>query len=300
MIAAGLNVVPWYLFAAWYAVRTRRRSRGVALRLFDGAVIFLVLSSLGAWLLAVVSIRGGGGLLLERSALHMFLDYFSEGWLVLGVLGLIHTLTATEESPATKWGTRVLVIGLPVIFLMTVPATLVPAELRAVAGIGGVMVAIGSLLHVLHLWPHARPWRFVLILLALKALGTAAYSLPVVGEWISSQGLRLLYLHILLLGVVTMGLLRASSEVWFRGKLRGLDAMAIAVLALLVSLVPLTRLWPVEWTGRWALILAAVVSILPVLAALRILAASLLPLAGPPTRLYRRKLSHRRHALAAG
>src|SRR5690606_25780622 len=58
MMASGLNGALWYLFAALYLARSWRLARDPALRLLGGAVVLLLVSSLGAVLLAVSGISG--------------------------------------------------------------------------------------------------------------------------------------------------------------------------------------------------------------------------------------------------
>jgi hypothetical protein len=60
----------------------------------------------------------------------------------------------------------------------------------------------------------------------------------------------------------------ATAELWGDGAVVGRSLFTIAVLLLIASLIPLTRLWPVAWSGRWALVMAAWISLGPVLVAL--------------------------------
>ena len=73
--------------------------------------------------------------------------------------------------------------------------------------------------------------------------------------------MRIFYLHVLLLGFVTLGLVVAAREAWGSAAVSGYRWLVFAVLALLLSLVPLTGFWPNAWRGRWALQAAALVSL---------------------------------------
>lgn len=54
---------------------------------------------------------------------------------------------------------------------------------------------------------------------------------------------------------------------------RGRRAFATSAAALLLSIVPLTPVWPAAWQGRWAFVAAALLALGPALVALRMLAA---------------------------
>ena len=162
-----------------------------------------------------------------------------------------------------------IVIGLPVIFLLAIPVSQVPGGLRVVAALGGLLVAAGVLLSVGALWP-AVPrgltgWRAPLALLTLKVLVGLGTILPVTARWGQQNSLRILYLHLLLLGFITLGLFVAAREAWGRQAVPGHRWLVLAILTLLLSLLPLTGLWPAAWRGLWALQLAAWVSLWPLL-----------------------------------
>jgi hypothetical protein len=78
---------------------------------------------------------------------------------------------------------------------------------------------------------------------------------------------RILYLHLMLLGFVTLGLVAAARAAWGEGATRGRRLLAAAVLVVLGSLLTLTPLWPAAWGGAWVAELVAWCALLPVLAA---------------------------------
>ena len=279
VFAATFNVLAWYAYAFLYYRATRGVSRSRPLRFWDAALIFMVLASFGAWGVAVVSRLGITDPFWSQAMTHLFLDLFSEGWFVLAALGLIYAVHPARSERAAHWGEQLIVIGLPVLFLLALPVNLVPAGLRAIAGVGGLLVAAGLLLTVAALWP-AVPgswtgWRAPLALLALKALLGLGMVLPVTARWAQQNGLRIFYLHVLLLGFVTLGLVVAAREVWGRAAVPGQRWLVVTVLLLLSSLVPMTGLWPAAWSGRWALQVAAWVSLGPVIVVTAMLIALL-------------------------
>jgi len=288
VFAATLNVLAWYVYAAFYYQATRGAPRVPALRFWDAALIFMLLASFGAWGLALVSRIGVEDPFWSLAMTHLFLDVFSEGWIVLALLGLIVAEHEATLEGAARWGEQLIVIGLPVIFLLAMPVNLVPGGLRIIAGIGGLLVGVGLLLIIVALWPTVKDgpqgWRLPLSFLTIKAVIGLAMILPVTARWAQQNNLRIFYLHTLLLGFLTLGLMVAAREIWGRAAVPGQRWLVGAVIVLLLSLLPLTGIWPALWSGRWALQVAALVSLGPVLAVtamlLRLLIGRARPAAG--------------------
>jgi hypothetical protein len=272
VMTAGFNVLAWYGFVGLYVRARRGAPPSLALRLFDLALFFLVFATLGAWGLPVLQATGVESHALKAALTHLFLDVFSEGWFGLGVLGL----AAAEQKPSDRraaWGIRLVAVGVPFTFALGMAPTLVPPTVELLARAGGLLLSAGLGLLVAGLWRRADGlWRFALAALALKALGLGAASLAGAG-WTAVPAFRILYLHLGLLGFVSVGLIAAARSAWGSGATRGRWAFAVAVVALLASLVPLTPLWPAAWSGGWVWSLAAVLALGPILAILRMLAA---------------------------
>jgi hypothetical protein len=269
VLAATLNVLAWYVYAFLYFKATKGITRLRALRFWDAALIFMILASFGAWGVAIVSRLGVEDPFWSLAMTHLFLDIFSEGWFVLAMLGLAYASHQPKSESAARWGEQLIVIGLPVLFLLAMPINLVPGGLRAIAGIGGLLVGVGLILTVVALWPAVtggfRGWRVPLALLALKAVIGLGMILPSTALWAQQNALRIFYLHTLLLGFITLGLVVAAREVWGRPAVVGQRWLVAAVLILIFLLLPLTGIWPAALSGRWALQAAVVVSLGPVL-----------------------------------
>jgi hypothetical protein len=269
-IAASLNILAWYVFGALYLRATWQLSRSAPLRLWDAALAFLFLSSLGAW---------GRGMLValkvtdpfwETAMVHLFLDLFSDGWFLLSLLGLVYVAAPSAWDTDSRRGTRLIILGLPVTFLLGVPVDLTPITARLIAGVGGGLVTAGLLVHLGKLWPvlwqqQNGAWRMPLVFLGVRALAGLTITVPAIAGWAERAGLRVSYLHWFLLGFVTLGLFAAAEEVWGYRVAPGRKAMTAAVLFLLVTLIPLTRIWPASWGGRWTVQLAAWGTVAPLL-----------------------------------
>ncbi len=266
-IAASLNILAWYVFVVQY-MRARRGLAAIpALRLWDAAVVFLVLASLGAWGRAVLVALKVEDPFLGRALVHLFLDLFSDGWFALAVLGLIYREGISMPTRLVR-ATWLMFVGLPATVLLGVPVDLVPPAWRAVAGVGGWLVGWGFLAHVAFLWPRVEArWRWPLGFLALKAAAELGVSVPVIARWAEREALRVPYLHLFLLGFVTLSLIRAAGETWGPVAERRWGLWVGSVLVLLASLLPLTGLWPAAWRGVWTAWVAAVAALGPVAAA---------------------------------
>ena len=264
-IAASLNILAWYVFVVRYVQVTWGQPRSWPMRLWDAGLLFLVLASLGAWGRAVLVAWRVDDPFWATALVHLFLDLFSDGWFVLELLGVAYVLLPGSPPRAARWATLLVVVGLPVTFLLGVPLSMTPPLWRWVAGAGGVLVGWGLLWHTALLWPHlGSGWRVALTFLGLKAVSELGTSFPRVAAWAESNGLRIPYLHWLLLGFVTLGLVEAAAQTWGAAAAPGKRWLALSVIVAQAALLPLTGLWPSALAGRWALVVAAWTATLPV------------------------------------
>ncbi len=276
-MVSGLEFLPWLTFALLY-LRARRGVRGgLPLRLWDLAVLFQLLAAGGAALRSALAMTGTGDPFWAAAGVHFFLDLFSDGWFVLALLGLLYAVYQVPVSPAATWGTRLLAIGIPVLFALKMPPALVPGWLWLLGALGGVAVTVGLSLHLAVLRPRLSwCWRLPLAFLGLVVAGTAGLLLPPVAAWAQASGLRVSFLHWQLLGFASLALVLLAHRTW--GTATAWRLMAPAVVLLTASLLPLTGLWPAEWAGRWSLVVAAWCALAPVLAALTIVVQSVIAL----------------------
>jgi hypothetical protein len=268
VMASALNVIGWYLFAGQYRRWTKGLPRDIALQIWDAAVVFMLLATLGVWGLPLLTAFKIDSILLSIGLTHLFLETFGNGWLLLGVLGLLYAARpAAAQDPRAQRSHTVMVWGLPALFLLGMPTHLLTWPLQLIGGLAGLLVALGLWGHLLVLWPGAGAWRWALIFWGLKAVTVTAVILPPVARWAEISGMRVPYLHWLLLGWITLGLLLAARDVGFTAVTRWFAYFVAAVIILQLSLLPLTGLWPAGWGGRWALQFAAVAAWGPVLVA---------------------------------
>lgn len=258
-IACGLAVLAWYAFAfVWWRERRGVPRTGATIA-WDLALVVLVISTLAVWPLSVLRPLGLDPSRWIPILLHAFLDPFSEGWLVLALLGLAHAeLSAPARSPALI----VLAVTAPLAFAFGVPRGLLPEGMLIVAHIASIFWAVALLAQLDALRRGARSWRWR-VPLALGALAAGAKIVagftPFI-HWSAAHGMRLLYLHVLLFGFVSLGVLGAARAALGARAVAALPMIQVAALAVIASLLPLSEAWPAAATGPWAAVLAALIA----------------------------------------
>ena len=258
-IVLAFAMLGWYAFIAQYIWESWGTPRPLPILLWDAALAFMVLASIGAWGVAVTA-RLDLAPFWSAATTQLFLITFTEGWFLLGALGVLFAaLPATQTAAHSRAYLSALVIGVPFLFLLNVPLSMVPAGARGLAAVGGLAAVIGLVGLGWVLWraaPSAVRWP--LGFLALKAGGMALLVLPSTARWLASSALYISMLHWLLLGFVTLALVWVAHQSWPHTSAAATHRWLVAAVVLLVlTLLPLTALWPGAWLGRWVLHTAA-------------------------------------------
>ena len=268
MIAASLNVLAWYAFVGVYLSHRVRLKGNLPLLCFDASLFLLVLSSLGAWGLAAAAFAPFASPDLMSLLVSFFLDLFSSGWFALALLGLLYgALPAASHGGAARIGLVLIVAGLLASAfgeLLAVPAP-VAAIGAAVAGVG--LLTSAAVLGAAAVRQRAGALTFLALLLAFLGAVELARASPVVDRLMQLWGLEVFLLHGYLLGFVTLGLVALALRTFAPKGQASLWWMAAGAVLVLVSLVPLTALWPPAWRGRWALEFALWASVAPIVTA---------------------------------
>lgn len=272
VIFSGLVMICWYGFI-WGYRKVRDLLDGDASQpWFDGALVMLLVCSLGAWGVAVIQAIDPDNHLFMKSLTHFFLATFTEGWVVLVLLAiLVMKFKPTSEHwklTPTFW-LGCIAIGAPLTFPYGISELLLSPMLLMVARIGGGLAAIG-LLGVSHAFISSgkskhRLWGWAAGLLAFKAVMQLLASIVPSSFWLADHGLRIFYLHVLLLGALTL-----TMTAWLQGRTRISEnyfyAIVISIFSVLISLVLPTSFWPVGWGGAWIFQALVAAAVLPVLA----------------------------------
>ena len=274
------SLLVWYAFAWNYRHLRKGMSSGLARPFFDSALAFLALSSLGAWGLGAAMAIEPANPVWMQLALHLFMDVFALGWLLMSVLGLVlrewgGLRCESVQLARVRVAWKLLVFGTPATFLLGVHPDQIPPMVRFVGSAGALLVAAGLLLTVLTIGRQApRTWRLPLILVVLQAVGLGALAVPNVAVWGFATGLRIPYLHLVLLGIVTPSIVAAIGGMWGARQIRGWPVLYAGSIVLLLTLLPTTGLWPESLRGAWTWWVVAGGSLAPVAGAIALLALS--------------------------
>lgn len=230
-IAASTVVMfVWYVFAgAW--VRHRKVVENLSARgLLDVAVGSMVLCTIGAWLRGMLMPLGVTDLMWTTGVVHGFLSTLTDGWLLVGLLGL---LILQHDLTLPKWPKRVIIGALPFAFLVNVVAA--PMEVRLVGSVS-VIVLMMPLIRIVKTLAHKQS-RFFVFALGAAIVARLLYSVPLVMSFADQMSFRIGYLHWLFLAIVTVGLWEAS------GNRRMSSAMAWTSVPLVLGILPVTGAW---------------------------------------------------------
>jgi len=275
VILSGLVMIGWYWFGLIYLKYRKKADSSLSQLFYDGALVLLVISSLGAWGVAVAQFANVDNNLISGALTHFFLTTFTEGWCVLAATGIFYDISGQDYPlPVDKnWLIAPIVLGAPLMFPLGLSVDLLNDSLFWTAKFGSLMVAIGLGVNI---WYMARvvpyrnkpAWMFVLALLALKvAAQLSAVFLPET-LWLGQHGLRVLYLHLLLLGFVSTLFFVAIHSVFSKSSRAGLYMFMGTVLILLSTLVLISGLWPTEWLPNNIYLWVTIGSLLPSVAIL--------------------------------
>lgn len=246
-ILSGMVMLTWYGFAWLYYSQRNKRKTTFPLLLFDAALVALVVSSLGAWGVSVYQFSSLESPLISKALTSFFLGLFTEGWVILGMLGIMWSAVKSSETVTTvnnNWFWIPLLFGSMLIFPYSLDQSILTPAMLYSAKTGLLLILICLGLHLYALLKSSLTssgvWLMVLLFLGLKIVFQAGALLPT-GIWPGEHGLRILYLHLVLLGFGSTGLIAAfypSSE-------RLTKWMYITgVVAIIITLGMFSGYWP--------------------------------------------------------
>jgi hypothetical protein len=276
VIGSSLNMLAWYGFVVVYIRGTRGLDRDRVATLFDLSLLFLVLASLGAWALALLKPLGIQSDVWTSALTHIFLDLFSEGWFVLGTLGALYAALPRDEDRRAHWSFAILCVGVPLTFAMGMPSALVPDGLTTLAAVGSLAVGTGLLINVAILGRRvgrgSRLLWLPLAFLAAKSAGQVVEAITPAFSITSMPGMRLVYLHLMLLGFVSCALVLAIRPLTGAEPHRPASTTFLAAVSVvIVSLLMFTPAMPMELMGSWTFTAAFWIALLPIPGALWLL-----------------------------
>lgn len=271
VILSGLVMIGWYLFIIGYLMTRFREKIFTPNIWFEAALVMLFICSLGAWGVGIAQSLNIGTPLLGKALTHFFLSVFVEGWVVLIILGVMAKALKLQDddfvvSPNVIIG--LIVFGAPLTFTYGIPESLVNITLSTSTRLGSLLLAEGILLFMYSAIKKAgykSIWIWPIIFMVLKALMQLLAAVLPAGVWLSDHSIRIFYLHVLLLGGFTNGMVIFLSQTLKMPRIYQ-QFIIFAIILLLISLLLFTRLWPAFLSGMWIYSAMAIAALLPVLA----------------------------------
>ncbi|MTI87852.1 MAG: hypothetical protein FH748_07780 [Balneolaceae bacterium] len=269
-IFSGMVMIGWYLFMTGYLIYRYKAPDFKPSIWFEGALTMLFISSLGAWGIAFTGVIGFGGPLFGKALTHFFLSTFTEGWVVIMLLGILaRGLNMEEEdfviSPTVMVG--LIAFGAPLTFPYGLSESLVSIPLSVSARVGGFLISQSILLFVYSVIQSGKAsktlWLWPLFYLLVKGIMQLTASITSPEIWVWAHGIRVLYLHVLLLGALTTTMILYLNE-YVRIERIYIHLVIGSVFLVILSLVLLSRLWPAPLSCPWVYNVVAIVAILPV------------------------------------
>jgi hypothetical protein len=274
VILSGLIMIAWYWFIRIYLKYRTQSKSGLPRIFYDASLLMLFVSSLGAWGVAVFQFGNIDHPLLSAAMTHFFLAVFTGGWCVLSAFGIIyHIMEVIQPDLSESWLVAPIVLGVPLTFPFGLPVELLTSQLLITASFGAILVSIGLLANIYLLLKLKRIriiwWWMVtvnlLIAHALMLFGGGVFPFLL---WIGEHGLRVLYLHVILLGFVSMTYLGAWHSLHRKMNRNGLKFFTFSILILLIMLFFSSGLIPASWLPAWHFQALLWVSGFPVIAAI--------------------------------
>lgn len=214
-ILSGMIMLAWYGFTWLYFGQRNKRQTTFPLLLFDAALVALVVSSLGAWGVSVYQFSTLESPLISKALTSFFLGLFTEGWVMLGLLGVIWSTVERSNLEVTtfeNWFWVPLLFGSMLIFPYSLDQSILTPVMIYSAKAGLLLILISLGLHLYGLVKtsliSSNVWLAVLLFLGLKILIQVGALLPS-DIWPGEHGLRILYLHLALLGFGSTALIAA-------------------------------------------------------------------------------------------
>ncbi len=257
VILSGLIMIAWYWFISVYLKYRPNSKAGLPRLFYDSSLMMLFVSSLGAWGVAVFQFGNIDNPLLSSAMTHFFLAVFTGGWCVISAIGIIyHILEINRSAIPESWLIAPIVLGVPLTFPFGLPVELLTNQLLIVASFGAILVVAGLSANLFLLMKLRRIrliwWWLVtvnlLIAHVLMLFGGGVFPFLL---WIGEHGLRVLYLHVILLGFVSMTYLGAWHSLHRSMNRNGLKFFVFAILLLLIMLFFSSGLIPATWLPGW-------------------------------------------------
>lgn len=244
---SAVNEVVWFFFAFvfWQNVRGYPiRDWSPALWLIGVGVVMLLVSTLGTALIILTRVvMATSNPVLSNSGVYLFLQAYGDGWLEIGMMGVVGALLGgLPNRGLAKWqALLMLTLMVPASLRLLVPFGLT-GPLAVLGALSGVGLSLAQVLYLINMIAPSRrtptvvrPWW----LLAGGALAVKAVLewLPVLSGWAElalERNLVIAFLHLKLLALVTAAMVGALAYVGELG--RGFRLFALGTVTMVGAL----------------------------------------------------------------
>ncbi|PWN07983.1 hypothetical protein [Rhodohalobacter mucosus] len=267
---SGLIMVTWYWFAWLYYRYRKERDDRLSLLLFDTALLALILSSLGAWGVTVAQFTAAPGSLIPTALTGFFLSVFTEGWVVLAAMGIL-VMLSEDKLPEIKlrsgWYYVPVLFGSMLLFPLSLSRPMLTGGMVFASYLGLTLAAAGLLIFMLFIWKTAVRSGFtgkaIVAFFSLKVMFLLAALMPH-GIWPGEHGVRVLYLHTLLLGLASAVIIESFSR---KRQAAAKTLFILSVCLILVTLSMISGHWPAGLTPNGLIYWVVAAAALPVIPA---------------------------------
>jgi len=220
---SAISVVFSYWFAARYWSDMRKSVMAAVVKVcIRLALIFLVLSSAGPFLLAYSMSHRVGSLAFYYNSIYLYLHFQYNGWFTFAVLGLLLWVLQPPAVHAgkTAWAVGLMGVACVPAYCLSLLWTVPPTWVWVTAGIAAIVQLAALLLLTDLLWKmfvtsRGRPrrlaaalWGLSFTAFGIKIILQASSVIPSLGRFaFSFRPVIIAYLHLVLLGFVTFFLL---------------------------------------------------------------------------------------------
>ncbi len=270
ILSSGV-MIGWYLFMVGYWKLRKLTETTTARVWYDGALLMLFVSSLGAWMVGAVQMFGFGNEFFERMLPHFFLTTYTEGWILMGLVGILVSHFELKESDfiiSDKILASCVAIGAPISFPFGMPGLMANPYQASFARIGSFIISVSILLFVFSLFKSgklkASLWKWPILFLAVKSIMQLVATFLPYGNLLTDRGIKVLYLHMLFLGAYTSTFVVIFADI-LKNKRIYVYTVLISIVLILISLVFNTVLLPNKWLGLWIYEALAFAAILPII-----------------------------------
>lgn len=202
-MSAGFAGLTWFWFMALYWRATRGMgATPTPVRLWNWAIVLLFIASMGAMAepgLIAMKIESN---FVKHLFLHLFLDLFTTGWLLLAAFGAIAAYLEDKKPLEKLPSVKLLALFILPTFLLGMPPDYLPVWLFWIASLANLAVAAMVAMHLYRFYRRREDLPLLVtfgLLGLLVQIGSAALMI-VPGVWAWGAGaLRIFYLHDMLL-----------------------------------------------------------------------------------------------------